>query len=202
MTNPLRIAVADDDADMRLFLERFIPLLGHKLSSVASTGAELVEQCRAAVPDLIVTDVKMPGLSGLEAVEAVSQFAAVPSILLTGHPDRAVTERLRDRGVMAYLVKPVTEDDLAPAIALAHQQFVEVRQLRKEAAELRQSLEDRKLIERAKGAVTRRVGLAEADAYTRLRRLATNSNRRLAEIAQQVLAAEDVFRTIEELGRN
>jgi response regulator NasT len=197
---PLRIAVADDDADTREFLEKFVPRLGHTVSSVARTGKELVEHCRRQPPDLIITDVKMPELSGLEAVEAVNRDAPVPAILLTGHSAPGWVEKARDIGVMAYLMKPVTEEDLAPAIALARRHFEEVRALRRESAELRQALEDRKLIERAKGAVGRRCGLGEADAYQRMRKLATSHSRKMVEVAQQVLAAEEAFRAIEEIG--
>lgn len=196
-TRPLRIAVAEDDRDIRDFLERMIPTLGHTVSSVAGNGRELVEQCRTAAPDLIIADVRMPGLTGLEAVEQVNKTTPVPAILLTGHPDERSVEKAREIGVMAYLLKPVTETDLAPAIALARRHFDEVQALKKESAELRQALEDRKVIERAKGAVTRRCGLTEADAYARLRRLASNHNRKLVEVARQVLAAEEIYQSLE-----
>ena len=109
-------------------------------------------------------------------------------------------ERARDAGVMAYLLKPVTEADLAPAIALARRQFEDVQALRREAADLRQALEDRKVVERAKGAVTRRCGLSEAEAYRRLRKLATDGGRKLADVAHQVLAAEAAFAAVEAAG--
>src|SRR5205823_5245013 len=128
------------------FLEKLVPRLGHAVSSVARTGKELVEQCRRTTPDLIIADVKMPEMTGLEAVETVNRTAPVPAILLTGHTAPGLVERARDAGVMAYLMKPVTEDDLVPAIALARRHFEEVRGLRQEAAELRKALEDRKVI--------------------------------------------------------
>lgn len=197
MAAQLRIAVADDEVDMRQFLERFIPHLGHVVSSVAATGRQLVEHCRTAAPDLIITDVKMPEMSGLEAVEAVGRFASIPSILLTAHSDERNVARARELGVMAYLVKPITERHLAPAIVLARRHFEEAQRLRAEAAELRQALEDRKLIERAKGVLTHRSGLSEETAYQRMRRLATSSNRKLVDIARQVLQAEEMLRAVE-----
>jgi len=154
----LRIAIAYDDRDVCDFLQRFLPLLGHTVNSVAGTGKELVDQCRQSPPDLIVADIKMPDMTGLEAVEAIARSAEVPTILVTGHAVPAWLEKAKDLGVMAYLVKPVTEHDLAPAIALARRHFEELQTLRKESAELRQALDDRKLIERAKGSVGRRVG--------------------------------------------
>jgi two-component system, response regulator PdtaR len=196
-TAPLRIAVADDDRDVREFLERFVPVLGHSLHSVARTGRELVENCQSAPPDLIIADVKMPDMTGLEAIEAVNRTTAVPAILVSGHAVPAWLDKARELGVMAYLMKPVTEHDLAPAIALARRQFEEVQSLRREAADLRQALEDRKVVERAKGAVTRRIGVAEDEAYRRLRKLASNHNRKLVDVAHQVLTAEEVFAALE-----
>ncbi len=197
---PLRVAVADDDRDVRDFLEKFLPRLGYAVNSVAKTGKELVEQCRANRPDLIIADLKMPEMSGLDAIEAVNADGPVPAVLLTGHTDAASVERAEHVGVMAYLVKPVAEDALGPALALARRQFDVIQSLRAESADLRRSLEDRKLVERAKGAVVRRVGLSEDEAYRRLRRMATDSNRKLIDVAKQVMAAEDAFREVERLG--
>ena len=197
MHPPLRIAIAEDDPDTRAFLERAVPALGHAVSSVAADGRELVAQCAAAAPDLILTDVRMPGLSGLDAVAAVNRVAPVPAVLLTGYTDPPLVARALELGVLSYLVKPVTEAALGPAIALARRQFEEVRGLRREAAELRQALEDRKLVERAKGAVARRAGLPEAEAYARLREMASRGNRKLAEVARVVIAAEEVFSDLE-----
>jgi two-component system, response regulator PdtaR len=198
---PLRIAVADDDQDVRDFLAQFLPLLGHQVHSVAKTGRELVDHCRPSPPDLIIADVNMPDMDGLEAIEAVNRFAAVPAVLVTGHAVPAWLERAKRAGVMAYLMKPVTEHDLAPAIALARRHFEELQALRKESAELRQALDDRKLIERAKGSVGRRVGLPEDEAYRRMRVLASNANRKLADVAKQILGAEEVFHGLEDADR-
>ncbi|MBO0697813.1 MAG: response regulator [Zavarzinella sp.] len=193
----LRVAIADDDQDVRDFLHRFIPLLGHAVSSVATTGRELVDQCRHSPPDLVIADVKMPDMTGLDAVEAIARFAQVPTILVTGHAVPAWLEKAKDLGVMAYLVKPVTEHDLAPAITLARRHFEEVQALRRESAELKQALEERKVIERAKGAVTRRCGVNESDAYRRMRRMASNANRKMADVAREILAAEETFHLLE-----
>jgi response regulator NasT len=193
----LRIAIADDDRDVCDFLQRFLPLLGHTVNSVAGTGKELVDQCRQSPPDLIVADIKMPDMTGLDAVEAINRFAQVPTILVTGHAVPAWLERAKELGVMAYLVKPVTEHDLAPAIALARRHFEEVQALRKESAELKQALEERKLIERAKGAVTRRCGVNESEAYRRMRRVASNANRKMVDVAREILAAEETFHSVE-----
>jgi AmiR/NasT family two-component response regulator len=187
MSQSLRIAVADDEADTREFLERYLPRLGHQVASVAENGRQLVEQCRLHRPDLIITDVRMPGLDGLDAVQTITAYA---------EPDWV--ERARNAGVFAYLVKPVTEKELGPAISLAWLQFEQFQSLRREAADLRQSLEDRKVIERAKGIVTRRLGVPEAEAFRRLRKCASDHNKKLVEVAQQILTAEEVFHALDQ----
>lgn len=193
----LRIAVADDDKDVRDFLERYLPILGHSVHSVARTGRELIDHCRINHPDMIIADVRMPDMDGLEAIDAISRFAQAPAILITGHSTPTAIERARALGVMSYLVKPVTENDLAPAIALAHRQFGELSALRRESAELRQALEERKIVERAKEVVAQRVGVPEAEAFRRLRRTASNANRKLIDVARQVLTAEEVFQVLD-----
>ena len=198
MKTGLRIVVADDEADTREFFERYLPRLGHQVAAVAENGPELVERCRQSKPDLIITDLRMPGLDGLAAVEAVFRETAVPVIVVTAYADEAWVERAQQAGVFAYLLKPITEQELKPAIALAWRQFEQFQALRQEASDLRQSLEDRKVIERAKGVVVRRVGVPEAEAFRRLRKFASDHNQKLVEVAQRVLAAEEVFHAMDQ----
>ena len=113
----LRIAVADDEADVREYLGKILPLLGHEVVAVASTGAELVEACRRERPDLVVTDIKMPDMDGLEAVHAIRAERPVPVIVITGYQDRVHRERARKGEVSIYLVKPVKRADLEEALA-------------------------------------------------------------------------------------
>jgi two-component system, response regulator PdtaR len=199
MSQSLRIAVADDEVDTREFLERYLPRLGHQVTSSAADGRQLVEQCRAHKPDLIITDVRMPGLDGLDAVREIYREQAIPVILLTAYADPGWMDRAPETGVFGYLLKPITERDLEPAISLAWRQFEQFQALRREAADLRQALEDRKVIERAKGAVVRRVGVPESEAFRRLRKCATDHNKKLVEIAQQVLTAEAIFGALDEM---
>jgi AmiR/NasT family two-component response regulator len=197
MNRPLRIAVADDERDTCEFYERFLPRLGYEVACVARNGNELVEQCRLSRPDVVITDVRMPGMDGLEAVESMSREMAVPVIVVTAFADAGWVDRAQAAGVSTYLLKPITEHDLGPAIVLARKQFEQVQALRKEASDLRQSLEDRKLVERAKGVVTRRVGVPEAEAFRRIRKYASDRNMKLAEASRTILDAEDVFRILD-----
>src|SRR4051812_43702546 len=176
MIKSLRIAVADDEPDTREFFERYLPRMGHQVVASAENGRRLVELCRESKPDLIITDIRMPGMTGLEAVGDLFREQVVPVIVVTAHADPQWVEQARSVGAFGYLLKPITEKDLAPAITLAWNQFEQFQALRKEAADLRQALEERKLVERAKGAVMRRCGAPEAEAFRRLRKYASDRN--------------------------
>jgi response regulator NasT len=194
----LRVAVADDEPDTRQFFRELLVRLGHDVVGVAETGRQLVEQCRAAHPDLVITDVRMPDLDGLAAAEEVNRDVPVPVILVTAHHDEDVLARAAANHIMAYLSKPAKPVDLQAAINLAMLRFGHFESLRQEAASLRQALEDRKVVERAKGAVMKRLRLDEPEAFRRLRKLASDTNNKLVELAQIVLKAEEVFQALEQ----
>jgi response regulator NasT len=199
MTRALRIAVAEDERDMREYFQELLPRLGHQVVCAAHDGKELVERCRQQAPDLVIADVRMPGLDGLQAAAEINRARPTPFILVTGHHDDEVLARAGEGPVLAYLVKPVKDVDLKAAITVAMHRFQQMRALQEESAGLRQALEDRKLIERAKGAVMRRLGVDEEDAYRRLRKLSSAHNRKLVEVAQQLVTAEEVFRQLDDL---
>jgi len=195
MSPALKIAVADDEPYMRDYLRELLPRLGHEVV-VAEGGRQLVELCRAFPPDLVVTDIKMADLDGIQAAEAINRDREVPVILVSAHHDPALRGRAMQDHVMAYLVKPVKQPDLEAAIDLARLRFGHYQALRKESNDLRQALEDRKVIERAKGAIMERLRVGEEDAFHRMRRLASERNLKLVEVARQVVAAEEVFRVL------
>jgi response regulator NasT len=197
MSQALRIAVADDEQDMRYYLQKIIPLAGHQVVATAENGKQLIEQCRATHPDVVITDIKMPDMDGIEAARNIYQDRPTPIILVSAYHDADLVERANADFVQAYLVKPIKQADLAPAIAVAVRRFQQLMAAHKEAQDLRQALEDRKVIERAKGIMMRRLGLEEQDSFHRLQRLASNRNRKLADIAHQVLGAEEIFQALE-----
>ncbi len=193
MTRPLRIVVADDEPDMRDYFRKILPRLGHQVLAAAETGRDLVDLCRKAGPDLVITDIKMPDMDGIDAASQIYQERPVPVILVSAYHDPELIARAEADHIMGYLVKPIKQSDLEPAIALATKRFEQFEALRKEAADLRQALEDRKIIERAKGLLMRKVGLDEQEAFRRLQKVAMDSNRRMIEVAHMVLTADDVF---------
>jgi response regulator NasT len=190
MSKSLRIAIADDEADMRDFFERMLPRCGHQVLSIAQTGKQLVEHCRQLAPDLVITDIKMPDLDGIEASIEINRERPVPVILVSAYHDPALIERAEIDHVSAYLVKPISFADLQPAIAVAMRRFEELQALRQECVDLKQALSDRKVIERAKGLLMQAAGVDEREAFRRLQSLASESNRKLIDAAQQVLALE------------
>ena len=196
-TRPLRIAVADDERDTRQFFEEFLPRLGHEVVAATEDGRQLVEKCRQVRPDLVITDVKMPEMDGIQAAAAINHERELPVILLTGHHDADTLGRAAADHVMAYLSKPAKPVDLQAAIALAILRFAHYQALKREAADLRQALEDRKVIERAKGTVMRRLGLDEPEAFHRLQKQATSQNRKLIEVAREILQADEVFQALQ-----
>jgi response regulator NasT len=192
VARPLCIAVADDEPDTREFLGELLTRLGHQVA-LAGDGRQLVELCRAAPPDLVLTNIMMPEMGGIAAAAEVNRERPVPVVLVFGHHDPVSLARARAEHVVGYLVKPVRPADLEVAIALAMALFEQLQALRREAADLRQALGERKVIDQAKGVVMRRLGVGDEEAYGLLQKQANDTNRKLAEVAREVLAAEGVF---------
>jgi response regulator NasT len=199
MTNSLRIAIADDERDTREFLHEAVLRLGHQVVAEAADGRKLAEQCRTTHPDLILADIRMPGLDGFEAAAEINKDHPTPVILISAYNDDATQARLGLETVMGYLTKPIKETDLKMAIAVARNRFQQFQAVSKEASDLRQALEDRKMIERAKGIVMRRLRVEEEEAFRRLRKFASDHNRRLIEVAQNVVSAEQIFQSLDSL---
>jgi response regulator NasT len=196
---PLRILVADDDRDTRAYLQEMIARLGHQVFAV-ETGRQLVELCRATQPDLVVTDIRLPEGEGIDAAIEVYRERPVPFILVSGYHDPQTLARAAAEPIMAYLIKPVQEAELATAIRVAMSRFEQQRLLSREVMDLQHGLEERKLLERAKGIVMRRLHVDEVTAYQRLRKVSSDCNRKLVEVARDILQAEEIFALLEGLG--
>jgi two-component system, response regulator PdtaR len=190
----LRIVVADDEPRMQGYFRKILPALGHEVVGVAGTGRELVKQCLALSPDLVITDVKMPDMDGIEAAGEIYRTAEIPVILISAHHDVDLIERAEADHAMAYLVKPVKQVHLEPAIAIAMRRFGEFQALRKDTEDLRQALADRKIIEQAKGVLMNTTQMDEQSAFRRLQKLASEKNRKLIDIAHMILTAQEALR--------
>ncbi|HZZ77313.1 MAG TPA: response regulator [Gemmataceae bacterium] len=190
LSQSFRIVVADDEADMREYFEQILPRLGHTVVASAKDGRELVDRCRELQPDLVITDIKMPQLDGIEAATLIYHNRPVPVILVSAHHSQSLIERAEMDHVMAYLVKPIKQQDLAPTIGLAVCRFDQFKTLRKEASDLRQALADRKVIERAKGALMKKDNIDENEAFRRLQAQASEQNRKLVDVAAMLLSGD------------
>lgn len=189
----LRIALADDDAAIRDMLARMLTHLGHQVVITAETGRDLLDQCQVNQPDLIIADIQMPDIDGLDAVARIYEQRPTPVILVSGYTDREFIERAEKSHVLAYLVKPIKSAELEPAIALATRRFQEFQTLQEEAADLKKALADRKIIERAKGIMMKHLNIDEQEAFRRLQKLASSKNMKLVDIANTILTAAEAL---------
>jgi response regulator NasT len=189
----LRIAVADDEPRMRDYYLDTLPRMGHRVECTARSGRELVEHCRASRPDLIITDIRMPDMDGIDAVAEIGRDHPVPALLVSAYHDAELFRRIEGQQVLAYLIKPIKQADLEAAIAVALQRFAQLQALTAQVGELRQTLEERKLVERAKGILMKKAGLDEEAAFLRLRKLSRDGNRKMIEVARMIIAAEQAF---------
>jgi AmiR/NasT family two-component response regulator len=184
----MRILVAEDETIIRLDLCELLAGAGHEIVAEARDGEEAVALAREHAPDLAIMDVKMPRLDGIEAARRILDERPIPIVMLTAYGHQELVARAVDAGVFGYLVKPFREQDVVPAIATARARHEELVALREEAESLGEALAARKVIERAKGILMQKDGLAEADAFARLRRASQASGRPLRVIAEAVIA--------------
>ena len=188
MSQPLRIVVADDEPDMRDYFRKILSHLGYQVVGVAANGRELVEVCRTTTPDVVISDIKMPEMDGIEAACTIHSERPVPILLVSAYHDADLVQRATADHVMGYLVKPIKQTDLTPAISLAVQRFAQIQDLRKETGELRKAVTQSKVIEQAAAVLAKREGLQEAEGYRRLQERAAATGRKLVEMAQEILA--------------
>ena len=195
MTNPLdatrvRIVVAEDEALIRMDLVEMLGEAGYDVVAQASDGAQAIELVKEQRPDLAILDVKMPILDGISAAEEI--IATCPVLMLTAFSQRELVDRARDAGVMAYVLKPFTINDLVPAIEIAISRHVQMRSLADEVADLHDRLETRKLIDRAKGILMAALNLTEPQAFSWIQKAAMDRRLTMKEVAQAVISPDAV----------
>jgi len=189
----IRILIAEDNDLVSLTLEEQLKGLGYDVVGIARTGAEAVSLAGRLKPDLILMDIRMPEMEGTEAAARIRDQMAVPVIMLTAYTDKDTIRKAEAAGAISYLVKPVNENELPPAINIALARFKETEALRQQVDKLEEDLEARKLIERAKGILMQRLGLSERDAYERLRQRARDKRAKMKDIAQAIIEAEELL---------
>lgn len=183
----LRVVVAEDEALIRLDLAEMLEDAGYQVVGQAPDGQQAVELIREHRPDLVVMDVKMPVLDGISAAQIVGKEHLAPVVMLTAFSDKDLVERARDAGVMAYVVKPFTIDDLRPALDIARSRWDEMRSLEAEIADLGERLETRKAVDRAKGVLMTQLKLSEPDAFRWIQKTAMDRRLGMREVAEAVI---------------
>jgi response regulator NasT len=192
-TPKLRIVTAEDDFNSRLFLrETLVNDLSHQVVGEAVTGTDMVRVVLEEQPDVVVFDIHLPHLDGLAALRQIYQTRVVAAVAITADRDQALVKRAMDEHVLAYLLKPVEAHQLGPAVQVAWARFGELSTLMEENASLRQSLQSRKIIERAKGVLMKRHRWSEADAFRRLQRGAMNRRVPMVDLAQSILNGQEM----------
>jgi len=182
-----RVLVAEDEALIRLDLVEMLREEGYQVVGEAADGEDAVRLATELKPDLVILDVKMPKMDGIEAAAHIARDRIAPVVILTAFSQRDLVERARDAGAMAYLVKPFAKKDLVPAIELAMSRFSELQALEKEVADLAERLEARKVVERAKGLLMTKQGMTEPEAFRWIQRTAMDRRTTMKAVAQAVL---------------
>ena len=188
----MRILIAEDETIIRLDLRALLEKAGFDVCGEAKDGEEAVTLARTLEPDLVLLDVKMPKLDGIDAARSILEERPIPIVMVTAYGEEELVSRAVEAGVFGYLVKPFRETDLLPAIATARARHEELAAVRAEADSLSEALAARKAIERAKGLLMQREGLSEQDAFARLRKASQISGRPLKVVAEALIATLDV----------
>lgn len=189
MEKCLKIIVADDEALIRLDLKEMLADAGHEIIAEASNGQEAVNLAEELHPDLVIMDVKMPVMDGLQAASIIAEKDIAPVILLTAYSQQDIVAKATEAGVIAYLVKPIREEQLFPAMEVAVNRFNEWKKLSQELDELKESLETRKLVDRAKGILMAAHGFTEQEAYRKMQQFSMAKRITLKKLAESIIAA-------------
>ena len=188
----IRVVIADDESIICMDLREMLSNLGYLVVGEAGDGRSAVNLARELRPDVVLMDIKMPDMDGIEAARVLTEERVAPVVLLTAFSQRDLVDRAKEAGVVGYLVKPIQEADLAPAIEIALSRFQEFRELEKEVDNLSDQLETRKLVDRAKGILMDTQGLTEAAAFRRIQKMSMNTRKSMKEIAQAIVLTHEV----------
>jgi response regulator NasT len=194
----LRVLVVEDEGLVAAGLKGQLEDIGHQVMGLAKDAEEAVRLASKLQPDLIMMDIRIPGADGIEAARAILAQEAVPIVFLTAYPDEDFVRRAGDAGAMAYLLKPVNESTLRSTIEVALARFTELGALRREVNDLKEALETRKLVEKAKGVLMKRVQLSEAEAFRRMQHKSRATRTSLKVIASTIVQADDLLSPFEE----
>lgn len=187
--NSLRIVIADNESIIRMDLKEILEEAGHTVVGEATDGLKAVELARKYQPELVIMDIKMPEMDGITAAKIISNEKIAPVLLLTAFSQKEIVEKAKDSGVLAYLVKPVKESNLFPAMEIALSRFQEFAELEHELEDVKNSLETRKILDRAKGILMDAYNLTESEAYRRIQQYSMSKRKSIREVAEAIISA-------------
>lgn len=185
----LKIVIADNESIIRMDLREILEEAGHEVVGEAIDGYHAVELTRKYHPDLVILDIKMPEMDGIAASKIISDEKIAPVLLLTAFSQPEIVERAKNSGVLAYLVKPVRESNLFPAMEIALSRFEEMKQLENELDKVKNSLEMRKTLDRAKGILMDAYNLSESEAYRRIQQYSMVKRKTIKDVAEAIIRA-------------
>ena len=187
-----RVIVADDESLIRMDLREMLTNLGYLVVGEVADGRSAVNEGRELRPDIVIMDIKMPDMDGIEAAKILTEERIAPVVLLSAYSQRDLVDRAREAGVTAYLVKPYREEDLTPAIEVALARFREFQELQQQVLDLQTALETRKLVDRAKGILMDKQGLSEAEAFRKIQKMSMDNCKPMKDVAEAIILAHQV----------
>jgi two-component system, response regulator PdtaR len=186
-----RVIIADDESVIRADLREMLTNLNYLVVGEVGDGKSAVNLARELKPDVIIMDIKMPDMDGIEAAEILTRERIAPVLLLTAYSQRDLVDRAKEAGVVGYLVKPFREQEIVPAIEIARARFQEFSELQKQIGDLKETLETRKLVDRAKGILMDTQGLTEHEAFRKIQKMSMNTRKPMKEIAEAIVLAQE-----------
>lgn len=194
MGKKIQVLIAEDDYLVLMSLRLSLENLGYEVVAEATDGLQAVEQALQKKPDLILMDINMPYLDGIEALKKINEKYVAPSIIITGYSESKLVKRALEAGVFGYLVKPVDARELAPAIDVALKRFEEFTKLSEDLKDTKAALEARKYIEKAKGILMDILHISEAEAMQYLQKKSRTKNKKIVAIAKEIIKADQLLR--------
>ena len=192
----LRILVAEDDVAVANGFESILSQSGYEVIGVAKDGMEAVELANMLHPDLILMDIKMPRMDGIEAARQINRDRAgnfIPIVLVTAYAEKVLVNRAKESGVLGYLIKPVHIDDIIPAVEMAYNAAQKINALEGAVENLSEELESRKLIERAKGILMKRLKISEAEAFQMMQQEARRQRIKMKNLAKAIVTSDSII---------
>jgi AmiR/NasT family two-component response regulator len=192
MAEPTTVLIAEDEAIIRLDLKEMLEEEGYAVVGEASDGDAVLRDAEEKRPDLIIMDIKMPGVDGLTAAERVTERGLGAVLILTAFSQKDLVQRAAEAGAMGYLVKPFQKSDLLPAIEVALARHAQLSAARRESSDLKEQLATRKVVDKAKGRLIDEKGMTEAEAFRHIQKRAMDERRPMREVAQELLEAASI----------